>query len=205
MIEKLLKLLKIKFAGEIPLKDGTMVYVDGDVSVGASVYVQSPDGKMPLPDGDYELESGDILSAKDGKITAITQVVETPEEPDNTTAPPIAETMAIEVPLVEPVIEPIVEPITKAKKEKVIEPIIEPIVENKEPEIDLKASLEAINLRINLIESKLSTNDELEKIKADIEFIKNKTLVTELKKSKDVEPATITRMEILKNLKNNNK
>ena len=58
MIEKLIKLLKIKLEGELVLKDGTPIIVDGDLAVGANVSVQSPDGVIPLPDGSYELETG---------------------------------------------------------------------------------------------------------------------------------------------------
>lgn len=186
MINKLLKLLKIKFAGELSLKDGTMIIVEGDLAVGASVYVMSPDGKMALPDGDYELETGEILSVKDGKIEAITDVVDTTETPDIEGAPPVSEVLAsVEVKLPEP--EPII------VIEKVEEPIIEPIVD---PNIEIKKTIEEFSSKFN---------QELTSLKAEVEFIKSKTLVVELKKSKDVEDKPLTRMDIIKNLKNNNK
>lgn len=192
MIEKLLKLLKIKFAGEIPLKDGTMIIVEGDLMVGASVYVQSPDGKIPLPDGDYELETGQILSAKDGKIEAITDVVDTEEIPDMPGNPPVGEIVA-------PVVAEAVVPEPEVKVE------VEPEKEPKADEVAaLKDMVDELTKRLEALEAKVSMRDELEtKMKEDLEFIKNKTLTQELKKSKDIdEVKTTSRMDIIKNLKN---
>lgn len=189
MIKQLLKLLKIKFAGEIPLKDGTLIRVDGDMTVGATVYVQSPDGEIPLPDGDYELESGEILSAKDGKIEAIVDVVDTEEAPDVIGETPVSEIVApmmtkeVKLPIVEPVIEPVIEPLVVEERVEVIDNTVE-----------IKASIEALTIKFN---------EELEKLRSEVEFIKQKTLVVELKKNKIIENETISRFDVIKNLKNN--
>ena len=188
MIKKLLKLLRIKFAGEMPLKDGTLIRVDGDVTVGAAVYVQSPDGEIPLPDGSYELESGEILTAKDGKIETIVDVVDTDEAPDVIGGPPVSEietdmSKEVKLPIVEPIVEPIIEPLVVEEKVEVIDNTIE-----------IKASIQALTIKFN---------EELDKLKSDIEFIKQKTLVVELKKNKVIENETISRFDVIKNLKNN--
>lgn len=185
MIEKLLKLLKIKFSGEIPLKDGTMIRVDGDVAVGASVYVQSPDGEMPLPDGDYELETGEILSAEGGKITAITSPIDTEEVPD------------IEEPVI--VVEEVAAPV---ENELPMEPETEIVIN---PEVEkLKGIIDELIKRLDEIESKVNMKSEVEtQLRSELDFIKTKTLEIELKKSKVIEDATITRFDVIKNLKNN--
>jgi len=61
MINKLLKILKIKFIGEVILKDGTPCVLDGDLAIGVGIKVQTPDGMIDLPDGNYELETGQII------------------------------------------------------------------------------------------------------------------------------------------------
>lgn len=191
MIDKLLKLLKIKFAGEIPLKDGTMIMVEGDLAVGAMVYVQSPDGKMPLPDGDYELETGEILSCKDGKVEQITDVVDTTETPDITGAPPVGEVS---------VVEGAVPPVDEKPAEKPAEKPVTP-----DPEVEkLMGIVDELTKRLDAIEAKISMSAELDtKMEADLELIKTKTLVTELKKSKDVDDKIINRFDVIKNLKKN--
>lgn len=191
MIEKLLKLLKIKFSGEIPLKDGTMIQVDGDVVVGASVSVQSPDGLMPLPDGDYELETGEILSAMDGKIEAITSPVDTTETPDINGAPSAGEiTIEVDAAIGDlPIVEdsaPVMEP-TK----------IDPEVEK------LMTIVNELTKRLDDLESKINVKAEIEtEMRTELDFIKTKTLAVELKKSKDVEDKPISRFDVIKNLKN---
>lgn len=199
MIDKLLKLLKIKFAGEIPLKDGTMIIVDGDMVAGASVYVQSPDGQMPLPDGDYELETGQILSAKDGKIEAITDVVDTEETPDSNGQTPVGE-ITVEVdnakaPPMEtpPATEEPTEPEPEPKKDETMVKVEEMI-----------AKMAEMEQRMKDLEDKLMMKSEEDvKLRADLDFIKTKTTSVELKKSKDINDAPLSRLDVIKNLKNN--
>lgn len=186
MIEKLLQLLKIHFSGELSLKDGTVIVVDGDLAVGASVQVQSPDGMIPLPSGDYELESGEIISVEEGKITNVTDVVDTTETPDEEAIPVAVEEVADEpmIPEVEPEVEPVVVPNDEVEK--------------------LKSVVDELTKRLDELESKLNLRSEIEtELRSELDFIKTKTLAVELKKSKVIEETPISRMDIIKNLKNN--
>jgi hypothetical protein len=89
MFDKLVKLLKIKFEGELKLKDGNPLILDGDFEVGCSVMFQSRDGKlMDLPDGNYELYSGAIITVKDGLITdIIEELINKPNDDDGANMP----------------------------------------------------------------------------------------------------------------------
>lgn len=82
MLNKILKYLKIKFSGELKLKDGTPLIIDvEDLDVGASIMIQTPDGKLvDLPNGQYELDNSNIITVENGLVTdIIEQVVQTPE------------------------------------------------------------------------------------------------------------------------------
>jgi hypothetical protein len=86
MIEKLKKLLKIhNFSGEIELKDGTIVMVDGSqLEVGAKLFVKLPDNDEPveLPDGEYQLLDDSILVVEGGIVKDIIEpsIEEEPKE-----------------------------------------------------------------------------------------------------------------------------
>lgn len=82
MFNKLSKILKIyKFAAQGKLKDGTEIFIDGDLTAGTKVYVITGEGNLPLPDGTYELEDGMIITVMDGAITDIQDAVVEPEQP----------------------------------------------------------------------------------------------------------------------------
>lgn len=87
MIDKILKILKIKFQGECILIDGTPCILDGDLSVGVGIKIQTPDGIKDMPDGNFELETGQIITVASGKITDIVEQVDTEEKPDNQLTP----------------------------------------------------------------------------------------------------------------------
>ena len=83
MFDKLLKLLKIKLEGELTLKDGTPVVLDGEMELGVSIMVQATDGKlMDLPDGSYELSSGEIITVEKGLVIDIVEEVVNKPSPD---------------------------------------------------------------------------------------------------------------------------
>ena len=82
MLNKILKYLKIRFQGELKLKDGTPLIIDvEDLDIGASIMVQTPDGKLvDLPNGQYELENSNIITVENGLVTdVIEEIVQTPE------------------------------------------------------------------------------------------------------------------------------
>jgi len=56
---------------EATLIDGTIVEVDGDLEVGAKIYVKTEEGRQPAPDADHETSEGLIVSTEDGVITEI--------------------------------------------------------------------------------------------------------------------------------------
>ena len=84
MMNKLLKLLKIKFEGELTLRDGTPVILDGNMNIGVSIMVQAPDGKtMDLPDGSYDLSTGEIITVEKGIVVYIVEELVNKPSPDS--------------------------------------------------------------------------------------------------------------------------
>lgn len=197
MIEKLLKILKIKFQGECILKDGTPCILDGDLAVGVGIKVQTPDGIIDMPDGNYELETGQIITVTSGKITDIVDQVDTEEAPDDQIAP----NMSTEEPVVELEVSMETEAVlTEEVKEEVIEtPTIDPI----------NVLLEKITQIETKLENLPTYTDELAKLKSDVDFILGKmTLSTELKKSKPIDESTSmidSRIELIKSIRNTKK
>lgn len=58
------------------LIDGTIVETDGDLTVGAELYVTTEEGKIIAPDGSHETVEGKIVVVEDGIIKEITDKVE---------------------------------------------------------------------------------------------------------------------------------
>jgi len=65
---------------EATLVDGTIVEVDGDLEVGAKIYVKTEEGRQEAPDADHETADGLIVSTEDGVITEIKEKEEVEEE-----------------------------------------------------------------------------------------------------------------------------
>jgi hypothetical protein len=201
MINKLLKILKIKLAGEVVLKDGNTCVLDGgDLAVGVGIQIQTTDGLIPLPSGSYELETGEIIIVEDGKIVDIVEQVIKEEVPDSPTTPPVAVEIEEkkELPIVEiPVVATEETPVT-------VTPVVEEIKENP---------LDVLLNKITSIEEKLSNlpnnTDEISKLKEDVLFIMNKiTLGKEVSKSKPVDTivsTTDSRIDIINSMRNNKK
>jgi len=181
MIEKLLKLLKIKFQGELTLKDGTQIIVDGDLAVGAKVSVQSPDGLMELPDGSYELESGQIITVEKGLITDIVEQVETPEEPDQ--EPPVVEEEAKTPPAEEPKEE--TPPAEEAPPAEDLKTLATKIAELEAKIKELEAKTSNLSSETEKLTSETEKlNSENQKFNTDLDVIKQKAnFVSELPKS----------------------
>jgi len=53
------------------LIDGTIVETEGDLVVGADLYIITEEGKQPAPTGEHETEDGKIVVVEDGKIVEI--------------------------------------------------------------------------------------------------------------------------------------
>lgn len=56
---------------EAKLVDGTIVETEGELVVGAELYVITEEGKQLAPDADHETDGGMIITTKDGIITEI--------------------------------------------------------------------------------------------------------------------------------------
>lgn len=81
MFEKLSKMLKIfKFSATSRLKDGTSLFIDGNLEEGTKIYVITSEGNIPLPDGTYELEDGMMIAVEEGVITSVQEPVGEEEE-----------------------------------------------------------------------------------------------------------------------------
>lgn len=148
------------FKANAVLKDGTEIVVDGNLEVGVSVYVITPDGNKPLPNGEYELDTGEKIVVEDGAITEVMPVEETPEE--------------------EPVEEPIEEtPTDDAPTEETPteEPVEEPTDEPVEETPDVEAQISELNDRVSALEEALAS------LMSSQEELKNEN--TELKKEKE--------------------
>ena len=56
---------------EAKLIDGTIVETDGELVVGAELYVKTEEGRQPAPTGEHETEEGMVVVVEDGKIVEI--------------------------------------------------------------------------------------------------------------------------------------
>lgn len=60
---------------EVPLQDGTVLKVGGEVAVGSEVLVVTPEGELPAPEGEHTLADGSILVVKkEGEKSVIAEV-----------------------------------------------------------------------------------------------------------------------------------
>jgi len=83
-----------KKMAEATLIDGTIVEVDGELEVGAEIYVKTEEGRQLAPDADHETKEGLIVSTKDGVITEIKEKEEAAEEVKEEELSEILETFA---------------------------------------------------------------------------------------------------------------
>lgn len=60
-----------KKMAEATLVDGTIVETDGELVVGADLYVKTEEGRQPAPTGEHETEDGMVVVVEDGKIVEI--------------------------------------------------------------------------------------------------------------------------------------
>lgn len=60
-----------KKMAEATLVDGTIVETDGELVVGAELYVKTEEGRQPAPTGEHETEDGMVVVVEDGKIVEI--------------------------------------------------------------------------------------------------------------------------------------
>jgi hypothetical protein len=172
MLDKILKLFKIRFEGEMILRDGTPIIVSGDFGVGVTVSVNGPDGIIPLPAGSYELEDGTVFTVdENGVITDIVEQVATPEEPDVETPVPVEEEI-IEEPVVE---EPEVEPV----ETPVVDPMMIEELINKIKELEAKIKV-LEDKTVTLSTQSQNFESELGDIKTKAHFVKEITKNTEV-------------------------
>lgn len=163
ILEKLLKLFKIRFEGELLLKDGTPIVIGGDFGIGVTVQVNGPDGLIPLPTGSYELEDGTIFTVDNtGVITDIVEQVETPETPDVT--PPVE---AVDVPIEDTPIEDTTIPETP------VNPMDEMMKKMEEKIAELEAKIKELEAKTtNLSKEGIKFENELSDFKTKAIFVK---------------------------------
>jgi len=188
MIEKLLKLLKIKFSGDVMLKDGTPLIISGDLGIGVKVQIQGPDGIIDLPDGSYELETGQIITVADGVITDIVDQVNTPENPDTPTGVPDASTPDGEVVISDAKDSGTTESTTPATPTTSID--------------DLSTKIKELEDKIKILEDKTSKlSEETTKFNSDMDTLKNKTILTK-ELSKNQTPELSVNSELVDKINN---
>jgi len=72
----------IKMA-EIKLVDGNVVSVEGELVVGAKIFLVTPEGLVVAPNGEHTAEDGTVTTVMDGVITEVaSKEEETPEMPE---------------------------------------------------------------------------------------------------------------------------
>jgi hypothetical protein len=72
-IDKIMKILNLtpqKFY-EAKTAQGMAVKIDGELELGAPIYVATEEGMIPAPDGSHMLEDGSEIEVSDGKISKI--------------------------------------------------------------------------------------------------------------------------------------
>lgn len=72
---------EVKLANEVKLADGSALSVDGDLAVGASVKLVTPDGLNEVADGEYITTDNKVVTVMSGAIAEIaTKEEEAPED-----------------------------------------------------------------------------------------------------------------------------
>ena len=221
MLNKIMKLLKIRFASSLLLKDGTPLELDGDLDTGVRVNVVTTDGNIPLPDGEYQLEDMTILMVKDGLVTDIIKPGEVETEENNESLDAPSETSSDELatqkgnPEVsgEPVVKEDEMPTTTGTTEttepevKAEDMPVEDIpVEEPEPEIDEK------DIIIKELVDKVAVLDQaIADIMSKLNMISEKFSAAQpiVKKKEDntttMDPKLQSKVDLIKRLKSGNK
>ena len=221
MLNKIMKLLKIRFASSLLLKDGTPLELDGDLDTGVRVNVVTTDGNIPLPDGEYQLEDMTIFMVKDGLVTDIIKPGEVETEENNESLDAPSETSSDELatqkgnPEVsgEPVVKEDEMPTTTGTTEttepevKAEDMPVEDIpVEEPEPEIDEK------DIIIKELVDKVAVLDQaIADIMSKLNMISEKFSAAQpiVKKKEDntttMDPKLQSKVDLIKRLKSGNK
>ena len=61
------------------LVDGTEIQWEGELAVGAAIFVVTNEGLIPAPDATHEVEGGMLVTTEGGLVTEIVEVEEAPE------------------------------------------------------------------------------------------------------------------------------
>lgn len=222
MLEKLLKLLKIKFEGELTLKDGTPIILDGELGVGVSIMVQAPDGKtMDLPDGSYDLSTGEVITVENGLVIDVIEELVNKPSPDPGANLPHGHGPSENHPPDYPEhysLEPKLTPVEDTGDgETITGATVKKETYSMTPE-ELQKLIEELTARVTALEEKIATLEggatpstdttttpdatqmAIEKIQKDIETIMSKANFTKEVAKIETEPATISdsRLDILK-------
>lgn len=94
-VEKILKVLGLKSESfyEAKTEQGVDVKIDGDLELGAPIYVSTQEGMIPAPDGMHKLDDGSEIEVTDGKVSKI-KMGDTPEVEEEDQEVEVEEQMA---------------------------------------------------------------------------------------------------------------
>lgn len=97
-VEKVMKILGLKSINfyEAKTEQGIEVKIDGDLELGAPIYVSTQEGMIPAPDGVHKLDDGSEIEVSDGKISKI-KMGDVEEEIEETEEDTIEEMSEIEL------------------------------------------------------------------------------------------------------------
>lgn len=89
-VDKIMKILGLTshYMYEAKTEQGIAVKIDGELELGAPIYVSTEEGMIPAPDGTHKLDDGTTIEVADGKISKIDlsskeAEVEEPEEAES--------------------------------------------------------------------------------------------------------------------------
>lgn len=170
---------------EIKVKDGSVLYTDGDLVIGASVFT---DAEMATPaEGEFELENGSVIKIEAGNITEIS----TPAE----------ETSDVEQEMADQPVSTDAQPTGNEELTKLVTELVKPMLDEV-----FKSNAEILS-RLSALEEKLNADEatdqpaeetQLSKQEEIVEEVVNEvveTIVEELSKEEEVKSLTETKTD----------
>lgn len=185
------KLFKLKAAllklSEVTCEDGTTLVTDGEIEVGAEVFVEGEEGLTPASDGTYNY-NGTVITVEGGVITNIAdKPAETEETPAEET--PVEENAEEETPAEEVVEET---PAETESTEETAEQVAEVAQEVAEEATEEVVDVEALKNRIAELEALV------EELKAKLEEPVADSVEEEMKKDEKPQKKEMNYMAAIK-------
>jgi hypothetical protein len=158
---------KEKFA-ELPLANGNIISISGELAVGTEVYVVDAEGnEIPAPDGEHTLESGEIIIVAEGKITEVIVPEEEVELDNHEPTITNEEVIAIVEPIIEElrgVIAGLMTRIEELESKMVTSETVTTELKGQVEKFSLIPANKSVSLSNQPIQNKTSINKNVERI-----------------------------------------